>query len=63
MTLREYFAAAALQGYCANDYFLQVAFTHESRTGTIVSETLATSAVEVADAMMKKLNEGEQSND
>jgi len=42
MNLRDYFAAAAVQGFCANNYY--------SRASV---ETLVDNAYAVADAMMK----------
>jgi hypothetical protein len=42
MDLRDYFAAAAVQGFCANNYY--------SRASV---ETLVDNAYAVADAMMK----------
>lgn len=48
LTKREYFAAAALQGLCAN-------YLREGVTGWSV-KTYAVEAVELADALIKELN-------
>lgn len=49
LTKREYFAAMAMQGYCGGEY--------TGQSGMPV-ESIAKWSVEMADALIKQLNEG-----
>lgn len=53
MTLRDYFAAKAMQGMCAStEYMLEARDTATAR-GSQVASVVAVSAYEVADAMLE----------
>jgi len=57
LTKREYFSAMALQGICANLSGSRNAERQSVEVGKTLSETMAIYAVDVADALIKALNE------
>ena len=57
LSKREYFAAMALQGICATFSGSPNAERQAEKVGKTLSETMAIYAVDVADALIKALNE------
>lgn len=57
LTKREYFAAMALQGICSTFSGSNNAERQAEKLGKTLSETMAIYAVDVADALIKALNE------
>lgn len=60
LTKREYFAAMAMQGICANASFLSALNDTANNNNTHTEKLVAFSSVEVADALIAELNKEEK---
>lgn len=56
MTLRDYFAAKAMQAVLSNQTFLEIVL-HESELGTLASDAVSRTAFVMADTMLKQRQE------